>query len=241
MGTSETKEVDLYVTVGLGSLEGKQSQSTIKILNEEVEEKIERACEKYAPESIKECKSEMYEWEKRKDSSIVQFCKEEESYRNTMIQQQQMSLKYYQQQPVTQQQQQQQQMNLKNNQQQPLLLNFAKMSFRQTFLMDLLLLLLLLSNWLLLIILKVHLLLLLLLLCHWLLFVFQVHLLLLLLLLDHCVSVRFLFFAKLNNRGVLPLLPLIHFRFAFLNRFRSIFLTSSFNFFLNFLIENLDS
>merc|ERR1711872_445198 len=54
------------------------------------------------------------------DSSIVQFCKEEESYRNTMIQQQQqqqqMSLKYYQQQPVTQQQQQ---MNLKNYQQQP--------------------------------------------------------------------------------------------------------------------------
>merc|ERR1712212_500875 len=99
------------------------------------------------------------------------------------------------------------------------------MSFRQTFLMDLLLLLLLLSNWLLLIIFQVHLLL----------------LLLLLLLLDHCVSVRFLFFAKLNNRGVLPLLPLIHFRFAFLNRFRSIFLTSSFNFFLNFLIENLDS
>merc|ERR1712198_180024 len=74
-------------------------------------------------ESIQECKSEMYEWEKRKDSSIVQFCKEEESYRNTMIQQQQqqqqMSLKYYQQQPVTQQQQQQQQMNLKSYQQQP--------------------------------------------------------------------------------------------------------------------------
>merc|ERR1711872_1133267 len=66
--------------------------------------------------------SEMYEWEKRKDSSIVQFCKEEESYRNTMIQQQQqqqqMSLKYKQQQ-VTQEQQQQQQMNLKSYQQQP--------------------------------------------------------------------------------------------------------------------------
>merc|ERR1711970_1201157 len=101
--TSETKEVDLYLTVGLGSLKGKQSQSTIKILNEEVEEKIERACEKYAPESIQECKSEMYEWEKRKDSSIVQFCKEEESYRNTMIQQQQ---------PVRQQQQQQQQQQI---------------------------------------------------------------------------------------------------------------------------------
>merc|ERR1711872_561707 len=113
--TSETKEADLYHTVGLGSLEGKQGQSTIKILNEEVENKIERACEKYAPESIQECKSEMYEWEKRKDSSIVQFCKEEESYRNTMIQQQQqqqqMSLKYYQQQPVIQQQQQQQQIH----------------------------------------------------------------------------------------------------------------------------------
>merc|ERR1712212_812923 len=113
--TSETKEVDLYLTVGLGSLESKQSQSTIKILNEEVKEKIEKACEKYASESIQECKSEMYEWEKRKDSSIVQFCKEEESYRNTMIQQQQqqqqMSLKYHQQQPMRQQQQQQQQIH----------------------------------------------------------------------------------------------------------------------------------
>merc|ERR1712198_47432 len=113
--TSETKEVDLYVTVGLGSLEGKQGQSTIKILNEEVEEKIERACEKYAPESIQECKSEMYEWEKRKDSSIVQFCREEETIRNKMIQQQQqqqqMNLKSYQQQPVRQQQQQQQQIH----------------------------------------------------------------------------------------------------------------------------------
>merc|ERR1712042_371046 len=113
--TSEPKEVDLYLTVGLGALESKQSHSTIKILNEEIEEKIEKACEKYAPESIQECKSEMYEWEKRKDSSIVQFCKEEESYRNTMIQQQQqqqqMSLKYYQQQSVTQQQQQQQQIH----------------------------------------------------------------------------------------------------------------------------------
>merc|ERR1711872_605715 len=87
--TSETKEFDLYVTVGLGSLEGKQGQSTIKILNEEVENKIERACEKYAPESIQECKSEMYEWEKRKDSSIIQFCREEETIRIKMIQQQQ--------------------------------------------------------------------------------------------------------------------------------------------------------
>merc|ERR1712234_77675 len=87
--TSETKEVDLYVTVGLGSLEGKQGQSTIKILNKEAENKIERACEKYAPESIQECKSEMYEWEKRKDSSIVQFCREEETIRIKMIQQQQ--------------------------------------------------------------------------------------------------------------------------------------------------------
>merc|ERR1712001_356592 len=116
--TSETKEVDLYLTVGLGSLESKQSQSTIKILNEEVKEKIERACEKYAPESIQECKSEMYEWEKRKDSSIVQFCKEEESYRNTMIQQQQQQqqkmsfknkLRHYNHQPLRQQQQQDQQ------------------------------------------------------------------------------------------------------------------------------------
>merc|ERR1711915_993069 len=100
---------------------GKQSQSTIKILNEEVKEKIERACEKYAPESIQECKSEMYEWEKRKDSSIVQFCREEETIRNNMIQQQQQQqqnlslknkLRHYYQQPLQLQQQQLQQQQL---------------------------------------------------------------------------------------------------------------------------------
>merc|ERR1719334_451719 len=107
--TSETKEVDLYLTVGLGSLESKQSQSTIKILNEEVKEKIERACEKYAPESIQECKSEMYEWEKRKDSSIVQFCREEETIRNNMIQQQQQLQQLQELQQLLQQQQLQQQ------------------------------------------------------------------------------------------------------------------------------------
>merc|ERR1712234_85727 len=125
--TSETKEVDLYLTVGLGSLEGKQGQSTIKILNEEVENKIERACEKYAPESIQECKSEMYEWEKRKDSSIVQFCREEETIRNKMIQQQQQQqqkmsfknkLRHYHHQPLKQQQQQQQEQQHQDQQQQ---------------------------------------------------------------------------------------------------------------------------
>merc|ERR1711872_506455 len=125
--TSETKEVDLYVTVGLGSLEGRQGQSTIKILNEEVENKIERACEKYAPESIQECKSEMYEWEKRKDSSIVQFCREEETIRNKMIQQQQQQeqkmsfknkLRHYHHQPLKQQQQQEQKHQLQQQQQQ---------------------------------------------------------------------------------------------------------------------------
>merc|ERR1711872_641193 len=123
--TSETKEVDLYLTVGLGSLEGKQGQSTIKILNEEVKNKIERACEKYAPESIQECKSEMYEWEKRKDSSIVQFCREEETIRIKMIQQQQQQqqkmsfknkLRHYHHQPLKQQQQQQQQQDQQQQQ-----------------------------------------------------------------------------------------------------------------------------
>merc|ERR1719334_1771071 len=103
------------------------------------------------------------------------------------------------------------------------------------------------SNSFLLLLLLLLQLLLLLLLCQWLLiimsqFIFQTKVLLLLLsLLYHVVSNSFFFSTELNNRGVLPLLPLIHFRFAFLNRFRSIFLTSSFNFFLYFLIENLDS
>merc|ERR1711915_187462 len=87
--TSEVKELDLYFTVGVGSLESKTKQATIKILDEEVKEKIERACEEYAPESVQQCKSELYEWEKKQDSSIVQFCKEEEKYMNLKVQQQQ--------------------------------------------------------------------------------------------------------------------------------------------------------
>merc|ERR1712212_1282294 len=90
-------------------------------------EKIERACEKYAPESIQECKSEMYEWEKRKDSSIVQFCREEETIRIKMIQQQQQQqqkmsfknkLRHYNHQPLRQQQQQQQEQQQQQDQQQ---------------------------------------------------------------------------------------------------------------------------
>merc|ERR1712121_173884 len=97
--TSETKALELYATVGIGSLEGQNKQPVIRILNEKIEEKIEEACAKYAPRTIEQCKSEMYEWENRKDSSIVQFCKEEEIHRNKMLKQQQV---------IYQQQQQQQ-------------------------------------------------------------------------------------------------------------------------------------
>merc|ERR1711915_958168 len=107
--TSEVKELDLYFTVGVGSLESKTKQATIKILDEEVKEKIERACEEYAPESVQQCKSEMYEWEKKQDSSIVQFCKEEEKYMNLKVQQQQQQQQQEQQQQQQQQQQHQQQ------------------------------------------------------------------------------------------------------------------------------------
>merc|ERR1711915_362057 len=95
--TSEVKELDLYFTVGVGSLESKTKQATIKILDEEVKEKIERACEEYAPESVQQCKSEMYEWEKKQDSSIVQFCKEEEKYMNLKVQQQHYQQQWYKQ------------------------------------------------------------------------------------------------------------------------------------------------
>merc|ERR1712002_69243 len=77
--TSELKELDLHLTVGYGTHHYQQKEATIRILNEKVEEKIQQACEEFAPESVRQCKSEMYEWEKkRQDSEIVQFCKEEE-------------------------------------------------------------------------------------------------------------------------------------------------------------------
>merc|ERR1712168_93603 len=87
--TSEVKELDLHLTVGYGNKSYKQKQATIKILNEEVEEKIQQACEEFAPESVSKCKSEMYEWERKQDSKIVQFCKEEEQTSGKLLKEQQ--------------------------------------------------------------------------------------------------------------------------------------------------------
>merc|ERR1711887_296007 len=83
--TSEVKELDLHLTVGYGTHHYQQKQATIRILNEEVEEKILHACEEFAPESVSKCKSEMYEWERKQDSEIVQFCKEEERISSKML------------------------------------------------------------------------------------------------------------------------------------------------------------
>jgi len=86
--TSETKELDLHLNVGYGLMKNQQKQATIRILDEEVKERIERACQEFAPESVEKCKSEMYEWEKKQDSEVVQFCKEEETYRAQWMKQQ---------------------------------------------------------------------------------------------------------------------------------------------------------
>merc|ERR1719369_854399 len=55
--TSEVKELDLHLTVGYGTHHYQQKQATIRILNKEVEEKIQEACEEFAPESVSKCKS----------------------------------------------------------------------------------------------------------------------------------------------------------------------------------------
>merc|ERR1712168_257337 len=99
--TSEVKELDLHLTVGYGTHHYKQKQATIRILNKEVEEKIQEACEEFAPESVSKCKSEMYEWERKQDSEIVQFCKEEERISGKMLKEQQQMK---QQQQIKQQQ-----------------------------------------------------------------------------------------------------------------------------------------
>merc|ERR1719309_937722 len=87
--TSEVKELDLHLTVGYGTHHYQQKQATIRILNEEVEEKILQACEEFAPKSVSKCKSEMYEWEKKQDSEIVQFCKEEERISGKILKEEQ--------------------------------------------------------------------------------------------------------------------------------------------------------
>merc|ERR1712142_14662 len=109
--TSEVKELDLHFTIGSGILQDISQQTKIKILSESVEEKIERVCEEYAPRSVQECKSEMYNWQRQKDSEIVQYCKKEEMVRQNKIQQQQQQyrLAIQQQQQLWQQQEQKQQ------------------------------------------------------------------------------------------------------------------------------------
>merc|ERR1712055_1220106 len=99
--TSEVKELDLHLTVGYGTHHYQQKQATIRILDKEVEEKIQEACEEFAPESVSKCKSEMYEWERKQDSEIVQFCKEEERISGKMLKEQQQMK---QQQQIKQQQ-----------------------------------------------------------------------------------------------------------------------------------------
>merc|ERR1712212_414658 len=107
--TSEVKELDLHFTIGSGILQDISHQTKIKILSESVEEKIERVCEENAPRSVQECKSEMYDWQRQKDSEIVQYCKKEEMVRQNKIQQQQQQYRLAIQQQLQQQQQEQQQ------------------------------------------------------------------------------------------------------------------------------------
>merc|ERR550519_1201493 len=112
--TSEVKDLELYFTIGSGVLRGQAQQAEIKTFDESVEEKIERVCEEYAPRSVHECKTEMHDWESKKDSKVVQYCKEEQMVRQLKIRQQQQQ---QQQQPQLLQQQQQQQQQLQQQQQ----------------------------------------------------------------------------------------------------------------------------
>merc|ERR1711931_379388 len=107
--SSETKEMDFYLTVGYGE-KNKLQQNEQNLLNLSQEEEIEQICAELAPQQVQQCQSQIKQKQQQQDSIVLQQCQEEKQAK-----QQQLRLK--QQALLQQQQQQQDQQNLQQYQQ----------------------------------------------------------------------------------------------------------------------------
>merc|ERR1711973_442711 len=117
---SETKEADLYLTVGTGSRRNKREEPRVYLIKESKAAEIEQICSEYAPENKEDCKREIEEEIESPDSDVKNMCQERKEKEKEKFQQQQQSQQQCQQQQqmVRQQHQQQQQQQQQPQQQQ---------------------------------------------------------------------------------------------------------------------------
>merc|ERR1719447_1087405 len=111
---SEVKEIDFFLGLSVAHKESKVSEIKITGYSENVEEKVERICRRFAPENISSCKEELKQKERQPDSRTI----EEWKYKQQQhLKQQQQCQKIHQQMKLILQSQQQQQ-QLQQQQQQ---------------------------------------------------------------------------------------------------------------------------
>merc|ERR1711931_511083 len=99
---SEVKEIDFFLGLSVAHKESKVSEIKMTGYSENVEEKVERICRRFAPENISSCKEELKEKERQPDSRTIEECNEEKKYKQQQHLKQQQQL---QQQSLQQQQQ----------------------------------------------------------------------------------------------------------------------------------------
>merc|ERR1719233_2252247 len=108
---SETKEADLYLTVGTGSRRNKREEPRVYLIKESKAAEIEKICSEYAPENMEDCKREIEEEIESSDSDVKNMCQERKEKEKEKFQQQQQSQQQCQQQQQMVRQQQQQQLD----------------------------------------------------------------------------------------------------------------------------------
>merc|ERR1719309_1116539 len=95
---SEVKEIDFFLGMSLASKESKVSEIKMTGYSENVEEKIERICKHYSPESISSCKEELKQKERQPDTQTIEECKVEKKYKQQQLLKQQQQCQKMQQQ-----------------------------------------------------------------------------------------------------------------------------------------------
>merc|ERR1711962_1369740 len=95
---SEVKEIDFFLGMSLASKESKVSEIKMTGYSENVEEKIERICKHYSPESISSCKEELKQKERQPDIQTIEECKVEKKYKQQQLLKQQQQCQKMQQQ-----------------------------------------------------------------------------------------------------------------------------------------------
>merc|ERR1711970_1289949 len=115
---SETKEADLYLTVGTGSRRNKREEPRVYLIKESKAAEIEQICSEYAPENKEDCKREIEQEIESPDSDVKNMCQERKEKEKEKFQQQQQSQQQCQQQQQMVRQQHQQQQKQQQQQQQ---------------------------------------------------------------------------------------------------------------------------